>query len=275
MVHSGKRGRKIVAVLQFKFDESFDHQIMVVGGWIATELEWKRLEGSWQRYVDDENERSEPNQQITRFHATEMNCKDGEFKHWDHRKCIRFSRKLINTLAKREMGAIATGCNMEAIQQIWPNGDKKTLQRRTYVLCIKQAMVDLAHIMEENFPGDRVLVVHDHGSWDVAALAGYNLMVGDPKWKYRHLFEGIVSKTGNDPSAVGLQAADMIAYEVFKGIKAKTVSKDAGMRAVMQEFINRDVPMRARWINLRAAQALYRAMKDSGRYPNLDELGVA
>jgi len=51
-----------VAVLQFKFDESYDHQIMAVGGWIATELEWKRLEGSWQRYVDAENEVSGPNQ---------------------------------------------------------------------------------------------------------------------------------------------------------------------------------------------------------------------
>lgn len=264
-----------MAVLQFKFDESYDRQIMAVGGWIATELEWKRLEGSWQRYIDDENERSGPNQQITRFHATEMNCKDGEFKHWDHQKCIRFSRKLINVLAKRKMGAIATGCNMDAIQQIWPKGEKKTLQRRTYVLCIKQMMVDLAHIMEEVFPGDRVLVIHDQGSWDDVALEGYNLIIDEAEWPYGHLFEGFVSKSGKGPDAVGLQAADMIAYEVFKGIKAKTVSKDAEMRAVMKEFLNREVPMRARWIDLKAAEALYRIMKDSGKYPDLDNRGVA
>lgn len=264
-----------MAVLQFKFDESYDHQIMVVGGWIATEVEWKRLEGSWQRYIDDENSRSEPEQQITRFHATEMNCKGGEFKHWDHRRCIRFSRKLINLLAKREMGAIATGCNMDGIQQIWPNGEKKTVQRRTYVLCMKQMMVDIAHIMEEFFPGDTVLLLHDHGSWDDAALEGYNLMIDEPGWKRGHVFEGIVSKSGKDPSAIGLQAADMIAYEVFKGIKAKTISKDAEMRAVMKEFLNQDVPLTARWIDLKAAQALYKVMKDSGKYPNLDTQGVA
>lgn len=268
-------GTKIVAVLQFKFDESYDHQIMSIGGWIATETEWKKLEGSWQRYIDSENELSNPDQQITRFHATEMNCKDGEFKQWDHRKCIRFSRKLINLIEKREIGAIATGCNMEAIQKIWPKGDKKTLQRRTYVLCIKQVMVDLAHIMEEIFPGDRVLVTHDHGSWDDVALAGYNLLVNEPDWPYGHLFAGFGSKSGKDPSAVGLQAADMIAYEVFKGIKAKTVSKDAEMRGVMKEFMNREVPLRARWIDLKAAEALYRIMKESGKYPDLDDRGVA
>jgi hypothetical protein len=274
MIHSGKRGLRVVAVLQFKFDESFDHQIMVVGGWIATESEWKRLEGSWQRYIDDENGRSEPDQLITRFHATEMNCKDGEFKHWDHRRCIRFSRKLINLLAKRKMGAIATGCDMEAIQQIWPRGEKETVKLRTYVICMKQTMVEIAHIMEESFPRDRVLLVHDHSNWNDSAIEGYNLMIDEPAWKYRHIFEGIVSKSGKDPSAVGLQAADMIAYEVFKGIKAKTVSKDAEMRAVMKEFVYRNIRMSARWIDLNAAEALYRTMKASGKYPKLDEQGV-
>jgi len=166
-----------------------------------------------------------------------MNCEDGEFEHWDHRKCIRFSRKLVNILVKREMAALATGCNMQAIQQIWPNGDKKTLHRRTYILCIKQVMVDLAHIMEEYFPGDGVLVIHDQGSWNDVALAGYNLIVNESDWPYGQLFAGLVSKSSKDSSAVGLQAADMIAHEVFKGIKAKTVSKNGELRAVMKEFL--------------------------------------
>jgi len=72
-----------MANLKFKFDESFDDKIMAVGGWIANDLEWSRLEGAWQRCIDSENERSDPNQQITRFHATEMNCQSGEFANWD------------------------------------------------------------------------------------------------------------------------------------------------------------------------------------------------
>jgi hypothetical protein len=264
-----------VAILQFKFDESYDHQILALGGWIATELEWERLEGSWKRYIDDENERSEPSQQITRYHATEMNCKGGEFKYWSHPKCIRFSRKLIKTLAKRKMGAIGIGCNMPAIQNIWPNGEKKTLNRRTYILCMKSMMVDFAHIMEEYFAGDRVILIHDHNDWDQMVLEGYDLMVNEPQWEYGHLFAGIVSKSSKDPSAIGLQAADMIAYEIFKGIKAKTVSRDAEMRAVMKEFLDLDVPLRARWIDEKAAKALYQVMKDSGKYPDLDNRGVA
>jgi len=265
-----------VAVLQFKFDESFDHQIMVVGGWIASESEWQRLEGSWQRRIDRENSRSTPEQQITRFHATEMNCKSGEFEHWDRQRCVKLSKKFIDMLAKRKkMGAIAIGCSMDAIQKVWPNGDEKALKERTYVVCMKHLMVEIAHVMEEYFPGDQVHLIHDHGNWDDTALEGYKLMVGDPEWKRGKVFEGIVSKSGKDPSAVGLQAADMIAYEVFKGIKAKTISKDAEMRAVMKAFVQQEVPMIARWIDLKAAQALYQHMKDSGKYPNLDNFGLA
>jgi hypothetical protein len=172
---------KVVAILQFKFDESFDHQIMVVGGWIASDSEWSRLAGSWQRRIDHENSRSTPEQQITRFHATEMNCKAGEFRHWDKRRCIQLSRKLINMLAKRTMGAIAVGCEMEAIQQVWPRGDRQTLKRRSYIVCMKQLMIEIAIIMEEYFAGDRVLLVHDHGSWDDEAQEAYNFMRRDPE----------------------------------------------------------------------------------------------
>jgi hypothetical protein len=44
MVHPRKRGHRIVAVLQFKFDESYDQRFMSVAGFIADELEWKKLE---------------------------------------------------------------------------------------------------------------------------------------------------------------------------------------------------------------------------------------
>jgi hypothetical protein len=65
----------------------------------------------------------------------------------------------------------------------------------------------------------------------------------------------------------------MIAYEVFKGVKAKTIDNDAKMRRVIQ-MISSKKPVMARWINLPAAQALYRVMKESGKYPDLDEKGV-
>lgn len=273
MLHSGRSGHKIVAVIQFKFDESYDHQIMSVGGWIADEYEWKRLESRWQKRIDQENARSRPDQQITRFHATEMNCKGGEYTNWDKDKCLNFSKRLVTLLAERKMGSIAIGCDMDAIRKVFPKGDKEGLIRRTYILCFKQLMVDVAHVMQKYFPGDTVLVIHDHGNWDDFLLKGYNLMVDEPDWASRDLFEGLLAKTGK--TSVGLQAADMIAYESFKAVKAKTKSPETAMRGAVQEMLSQEIPIVARWINLKAAQALYQIMKDSGKYPEIDSQGVA
>jgi hypothetical protein len=261
-----------VAVLQFKFDESYDDQVMSVGGWIGNELEWKRLESVWQRRIDFENARNLPDRQITRFHATEMNCKGGEYKSWDKEMCLQLSKKLIHMIAKRKMGAIAIGCDMNAIREIFPGGDERGLLRRSYVLCMKQLMVSIAHILEDYFPNDHVLLIHDHNNWDEDALHGYNLLIDDPDWGTRGLFKGLLSKTGKDD--VGLQAADMMAYESFKAIKAKIKSPAAAMRGAVQEMVKRDIPIQSQWIDRKAALALYDVMKQSGKYPDLETKGV-
>jgi hypothetical protein len=261
-----------VAVVNFKFDESYDHQIMCVGGCIGNEFEWKRLESRWQKRIDFENAHSRSDQQISRYHASHLNAFDHEFVNWDRDKSIKFSKRLIALIAERRMGAIAVASDMDAIKEVFPKGGKSR-QRSTYVLCIKQMMVDIARIMRDVFPGDKVLLIHDHGNWDVEALKGYNLMVDDKNWKPRHLFLGLLPMTS--PQSVGLQAADMVAYEVFRGVKAKTKSPDAAMRGAIQEMLEKQIPMSARWINLKAAKALYKVMKESGKYPNLDDGGLS
>ena len=106
-----------------------------------------------------------PDQKITRFHATEMNCKSGEYKNWDKEMCLRFSKKLIDMLGKRKMGAIAVACDMDAIQTVFRKGDPETMKRRTYMLCMKAMMVSVGTVMQEIFPNDTVLLIHDHGNW--------------------------------------------------------------------------------------------------------------
>jgi hypothetical protein len=202
IVHQGKRGHKIVAVLQFKFDESYDGRVMSVGGWIADEQDWKKLESTWQRRIDLENRHNRPDQQITRYHATHMNGRHEEFANWDGEMVLLLTKKLIGLLDKRKMGGIAMSCDMEAIQSVFPGGDVQGKKRRAYVLCMKQMMVEIAVIMEDIFPSDTVLLIHDHGTWDSEALEGYNLMIDDPDWPRRKLFEGLVSKTGKE--SVGL-----------------------------------------------------------------------
>lgn len=260
-----------MAVLQFKFDESYDDQVMAVGGWVADELEWKRLESRWQRRVTFENVHARSDQQITRYHAAEMNCKDNEYEHWDSERCRRFSKHLIHLLSKRRMGAISVACDLDAIKQVFPNGDKAQVKSGAYTLCFKLLMTYIAEAMVIFFPGDTVLLIHDHGNWDGNAMEAYNVLVDDVKWERRTLFEGLLPKTGTQ--CVGLQAADMFAYETFKGGKAHRRG-DTSMRPAIREMTNKQIPIRSHWLDIDGVRALYREMKNSGKYPELDQQGI-
>ena len=187
--------------------------------------------------------------------------------------CSQFCKKLIGMLSKRKIGALAVACDMQAIQEVFPNGDAMDLKRRTYTLCFKTLMIEVAHVLADYFPGDSVMLIHDHGNWDQELSAAYNRMIEEDELQFSSIFRGIVPKTGKQ--TVGLQAADLFAYETFKGVKNKTNNPEATMRRGAQAMLNKQIPMRARWIDLASARALYELMKESGKYPNLDSQGVA
>ena len=262
MIHPAKRGHRIVAVLQFKFDESYNDRFMCVGGFIGDESEWNKLEKLWQKRVDFENGHNRADQQITRFHASHMNAHDHEFKNWDGDMCKKFSQKLIGLIGKRSIGAIAIAADIDALKTVFPSEDGSARQDSSYGLCIKQMMVEIGAIMREYFPGDQVLLIHDHGDWDVEALAAYNKMVDDPNWVSRELFVSITPLTGSQ--SVGLQAADLIAYEMFRRVKDRELKNSEDMRKAMKEMEKRRVPIIAKYMNFDAVKALRKIMEESG-----------
>jgi hypothetical protein len=266
MVHPGKRGHRIMAVLQFKFDESYNERFMSVAGFIADELEWKKLEHKWQKRIDFENSINRPDQRITRFHAANLNAKTYDFEFWDASMSAEFSSRLIRLLGERRMGAVGISADMDAVISVFPSQDTKSL-KNLYTLCIKQMMVEIGHILREYFPGDQVLLIHDHGNWDTAAQEAYNLMVDDDRWEPRKLFAGISALTWQQ--SVGLQAADMIAYEVFREVKAGGIHTDHERRPAIRAFEKQRIPVSAQFMNLETIQALHDVMEASGNHLGL------
>jgi len=92
-----------------------------------------------------------------------------------------------------------------------------------YSLCMKMVMVELGHALDE-LPDHKIFIIHDHGNWDTAALQGYNSMVDEPRWQSRDRLVGITP--GLWEQAVGLQAADLIAYETFKTLTIGYFERD-------------------------------------------------
>lgn len=258
LIHSGKKGHRIVAVLQFKFDESFDGCVMTVGGWIAEEREWRRLESQWQRCIDRQNSSFRPDQQISRFHAAQMNGYKDEFANWDKAMSEQFCGKLVNLVNRRQIGGICVGVDMDGIREVFPEGDPNR-KDSVYALCIKAAIVEISHVMQRFYPDDQVALIHDHGDWDQQALAGYNQMVDDPRWESRKYFHSIIPLTWQQ--SVGLQAADLLSYEAFKAISAKIVNDEEKFRWALKQFIAKPMPLMLKYMSLDTIRQLREEME--------------
>src|SRR5277367_3585603 len=83
-IHPANKGRRFMAVLTLKFDESYKARSLVIGGWIGNEKQWHRRKQLWQKALAFENKTLPENRKLSRYHAAQMNAHDGEFKGWEN-----------------------------------------------------------------------------------------------------------------------------------------------------------------------------------------------
>jgi len=239
-----------MGVLAFRFDESYNHRTMMVGGWLARDNQWKRLEKRIQKSIAHENRSLEG--KITRYHAAEMNGNYGEYQGWEteSRRKLRMTRKLFNAVSNGQMYGISCGVDVESYNRVYPDSKLS----HPYVLCMKTIMVFLADACEALLnPEDKVLIIHDHGNWDAEALQGYNMMIDDQTWEHRHRFVSIAPMNGKND--VCLQAADMIAFESFKKADSLIFSNGTTRKA-LEALLKQNGAMFGRYFDLESLEAL-------------------
>lgn len=216
IIHPAQAGRRYMAVLTLKFDESYKTKTLVIGGWIGNDTKWKRRQSLWQKAISFENKTLAPERSITRYHAAEMNANDGEYEGWETEgpRKLRFTKKLLNVSGKSKMIPVAVGIDLVAFRDIFPEQAAPGPIGNAYLLCMKALMEELGKAMALHQPEDRLAIIHDHGDWDVQALQSYNEMVDTVEWEHRHRFVSITPLTWRED--VGLQSADLFAYESMR-----------------------------------------------------------
>ncbi|HTR25157.1 MAG TPA: hypothetical protein VMI10_14345 [Terriglobales bacterium] len=232
-----------MAVFTFKFDESYkSHRTLIVGGWIADDKQWKRVENRWQKAIAQENKTLPPDRQIKRYHAAEMNAVDGPFQGWDTARKNRFTNKLLKIVSNGRMTAACCGIDLAAFEELFPKRDPPDYAA-AYVTCMGILLVHLAEAAKEQMPNAKIAVVHDHGPWDAYALQAYNAWIDDNSWGERDRFVGIAPLRWQDD--VGLQAADLIAYESMRATDNELWSKkkNAPMRYALRTLLSKNVPI--------------------------------
>lgn len=252
----------VAKVFAAYFDESYtDDLLMCVGGWLAHEDTWKRIESQWGGRVAYENKRSakrgEP--EIDRYHASDLDNFKDQFsrdKGWEEDRRTLFTKKLIDIIGRdrdklRKPIGIATGIYLPDIREAFPSSGKEKFYKQhwaAYRVCMMQNMLTLADTMRRAFPCEQVAVIYDNGPYNSAALSAFDSFRAG-KTKNKSDVVTIAPMCGKQ--CVALQPADMMAYESRKLIKSG-VRQAAQFRRSLQRIIGNGIMIRVKIIGREA-----------------------
>lgn len=252
------------------FDESYtDRLLMCVGGWLAHDIVWEKIERQWDYRVAYENtqskRRSEP--LIDRYHASDLDNFKGQFareKGWNENRRKVFTKKLVGILGRNKEKVLnpiglATGIGVPDMLDAFPSSREEKIFKlhwAAYRNCMILNLLMLAETMREAFPGEQVAVTYDRGPFRSAAVSAFESF-----------------KQGNAPNkndlvkidpmgweeCTALQPADLIAYEGRKLIKSG-VREESQFRKSLQRILTGNM-VRVRTIPKAALTAIAESRK--------------
>jgi hypothetical protein len=218
----------------FYCDESYDSQstpprTFVVGGFFAQERIWERIERRW----NAANNRAG----VSRYHASHLNAYDHEFEGWSRPQNLKYSKSILRILTdqKKKLHAVSCALFGEDYERIIDECNRRKLGNH-YVLCFKTCVAMIAKEMRQFPPEDRFSVILDRGVWQEEAVKAFHDMQGAANWEF-HSRLGACRFGG--PETVGLQPADLIAYESFRYLHGRQIDAPT-VRALIRSMFEKN-----------------------------------
>jgi hypothetical protein len=231
-------------VLTVYFDESYNHRTMCIGGWLCRDDVWAHIEKDWLTRINYERALSAKKglKSLSRYHASNCASLVGEFEGWPVSRQILLTKKLLAILKKYRPVGFAAGLSFDELIAAFPAlKKKKDIKWEAYKLCMQECVAKIGHFMEEEFPGDKVNIIHDRGDCDSAAKSAFDDLLATTI-PYKKHFVGVMAGSWED--FIALQAADWIAFEGFKMTDARKRGK-FDLRKSLQAIVGHQIPIRA------------------------------
>lgn len=194
---------------------------------MARATDWIQIEAAWKKVIREKNRelRKAGRQEISRFHTADCSSCMGEFKGWSIAEQIEFSKKLLDIFNVHLTSFVAFTFPILDFKEVFP-AHANNPYPQMYGFLMKFIMLQVVQEIEERRPSIPVnfALFHDRTSHDSDMLSAFtHTMTEDPTFDKQRYFAAITS-TGWE-SCVPLQAADLVAYEAFKGIDNMTAGR--------------------------------------------------
>ncbi len=189
-----------MAHLTAYFDESGsypEHPVVVVSGLVASTKQWSDFSRKWNKLLRSQG--------VSVFHMSECENFQGEFKLWTPERKRLFIIdliKLTKEFTRTFMGAIVLCKDFDSVVPKFPN-----ISRTPYQLCADRCIHHLSIWMEKSPQRKDLTVIFDKGNTRAPEMIELFCENSKPKWK---------CDSADKREEIPLQAADLIAYEVFK-----------------------------------------------------------
>jgi hypothetical protein len=217
--------------VEFRFycDESHDGnpknpEALTISGFFSDQITWKEIEKSWlqinSRYA------------VSRFHAAALNHGKEQYLGWSKEQRIKYSSELLEVVECQKARLVAYNCGIraDAYRRIISEAGQTKLGHPWFA-CFKSCIAMITAHME-TLPLDySLLVTVEKGSgFDELALSFFEQLAANVSFPHRHRLKACEIATPSQ--TVGLQLADLMAYEYFRRLR----DQDSIMRVPLQRI---------------------------------------
>lgn len=195
-------------MLKAFFDDSGTspvNRIAAVAGYVANAYHWERFNSKWKSLLRD--------YRVKILRRSDLESLKGEYSDWDKEKQIEFLKRAHFVIKKTGSVPISSCVVKDDFERIIPK-DLKEILGGVYGWCAHDCLMKVEHWCDQKKYKGRIFYVFEagtkgHGQIDLAMRLFYRV----PVYKKRFRIQGW---TFHDKTMLPLQAADVIAYEVFK-----------------------------------------------------------
>lgn len=217
-------------------DAPFEPRSFVVSGFFSDAPTWDKLERAWVRRNALEG--------VPRFHASHLNAGTWEYDGWSKPRRIAYSKAMLEIFKKaarhgrdqqKKIHGVSIGLFVDEYRKIIsPEGQIK--MGPPELLCFKSVLMTLASQMDYGGfrPEDQVAVIFDRGEHDAEAV---RLFYETKDSSFRHRHRLATCTPGSSEEFIGLQVADLLAYETFRLMHSRRDNRDVDMRAPIKALL--------------------------------------
>ena len=201
---------RVLAMFSVYFDESgtnADSPVVVVAGWISTDIQWERFSHEWEEVLRG----AELTPPV--FHMTDFESRHGPYRDWSEDKGLRILQRLQGLLRRRARQPIIAAVVKADYVQAQAAGRTPTLS--PYGFAVMECIKLVGKWADSSHHHEPIAYFFEHGApnrgYVVAAMERVEVVP-----EFRRRFRYGSWWFGFKDQILPLQAADFLAYEIYK-----------------------------------------------------------